>query len=151
MEVTYFYVALVIGLFISLLCEEVFGITCGGLIVPGYVAMVCDDVINVLVIFAVSVLIYFIINHVLPHFVILFGKRRFVATIIVGVIIKLILELLFPALMPFSTVVLRGVGVITPALIANHCAKQGFRYTIPAALVASYFTFGVVTLLFWIF
>lgn len=150
METTYFYLALVIGLAISLLMEELIGISAGGMIVPGYLAMVCDDIGQVLLIFAVSFAIYLIINYVLPHFVILFGHRKFVATMIIGIIIKLILELIFPAL-PFASVTIRGIGIITPALIANSYSKQGIRYTVAAVLIASYLTFAIVSLLTWIF
>lgn len=150
MEATYFYLALVIGLFISLLIEEFAGISAGGMIVPGYLAMVCDNIGQILLIFAVSFAVYLIINYVFPRFIILFGKRKFVATLIIGVIIKLILELFFPIL-PFATVEFRGIGVITPSLIANSFGKQGIRYTVPAVLLASYLTFGILTVICWIF
>ena len=150
MDATYFYLALVIGLVISLLIEEYFGISAGGMIVPGYLAMICDDIPQLLLIFAVSFVIYLIVNFILPHFVILFGKRKFCATLIVGIVIKLILEMFFPML-PFATIAFRGIGVITPALIANSYAKQGIRFTVPAVLVASYATFGILTLITWLF
>lgn len=150
MEATYFYMALVIGMAISLLMAEYIGVVPGSMIVPGYLAIICDDIPQLLLIFAISVVVYLIINYILPKFVILFGRRKFVATLIVGVIIKLVLELVFPVL-PFATLEFRGIGVITPSLIANCYAKQGFKYTIPATLVASYLTFGIVTLLFWLF
>lgn len=149
MEATYFYVALIIGMAVSLIMAERFGINPGGMIVPGYLAMICDDIGQMLLVFAVSAAVYLIVNHVLSKFVILFGRRKFVAAMIVGVIIKLILEQLFP-LVPFATIEFRGIGVITPSLIANCCFKQGFRYTIPAVLVASYLTFAIITLLFWV-
>lgn len=150
MEVSYFYVALIIGLCISLIVEETLGISAGGMVVPGYLALVCDDIPQVLLILAVSVIVYLIVNYVLPHFIILFGRRKFVATLIVGVALKLIIELLFPVLIPFSGVTFRGIGIIVPSLIAGTCAKQGFRYTIPAVLVCAYLTFGLTTLLFWL-
>lgn len=150
MEVTYFYVALIIGMALSLIITETIGINPGGMIVPGYLALVCDDLSQMAIIFGVVIVVYFIINYILPKFIILFGRRKFVATMILGVIIKLILEQLFP-LLPFAVLEFRGIGVITPALIANTCAKQGFRYTIPATLFATYLTFGIITILFWIF
>lgn len=150
MEASYFYLALVIGLFISLLMEEILGISAGGMIVPGYLAMVCDDIPQLLLIFFISFAVYLIVNHVLPHFVILFGKRKFVATLIVGILLKLILELFFPIL-PFATVEFRGIGAITPSLIASSYAKQGIRYTVPAVLAAAYITFGILSLLCLLF
>ncbi len=147
MEATYCYISLVVGLAISLLISEYFGINPGGMIVPGYLALVCDDVGQMLVIFGVCMLVYLIVEHVLPRFMILFGRRKFVVTLVVGVVIKLALEMLYPAL-PFAVLEFRGIGVVTPGLIANSCAKQGFRYTIPAVLAATYLTFEIITLIF---
>lgn len=151
MDVTYFYTALVIGLFISILVEEFFGISAGGMVIPGYLAMVCDDIPHMLLIFAIAFIVYFIVNYILPKFIILYGKRKFVATLFIGLIIKLILELMFPAILPSTVVLFRGIGVITPSLIASTFSRQGIRYTIPAVLGAAYLTFAILTLLFWIF
>lgn len=148
MEATYFYLAMVIGLCVSLLIEEIWGISAGGMIVPGYLALVCDDISQIILIFSISFIVYLIVNHVLPRFIILFGRKKFVASLLVGLMLKLILEMIFP-LMPFSVLEFRGIGVITPSLIANSYAKQGIRYTIPAVLVASYITFGIVSFLCW--
>lgn len=148
MEATYFYLALVIGLVVSLLIEQIFGVSTGGMIVPGYLAIVCDDISQVILIFAVSFIVYLIVDYILPHFMILFGRKKFVASLIVGLLIKLTLEMVFPIL-PFSIMEFRGVGVITPSLIASSYSKQGIRYTIPAVLIAAYITFGILTFLCW--
>lgn len=146
MEVSYFYLALAVGLTISLLTEEFFGISAGGMIVPGYLAMVCDDLTQIALIFTVSLMVYLILEEVLPKYIILFGKRKFVAMLLTGMIIKLFLELCFP-LLPFSTLEFRGIGIIVPGLIANCYAKQGFQYTVPAVLGASYLTFAIVSVI----
>lgn len=150
MDVTYFYAAMVVGLCISLLIYELFGITAGGMIVPGCLAMICDHVSQVLLIFAIAFLVFIIVRFILPRFVLLFGNRKFVAAILVTLIIKLILELLFPYLMPVSVASFGGIDVITTALIANCFSKQGIRYTVPATLIAAYLTFAIVTGLFWV-
>ena len=62
MTLTHFYLAIVIGTVLSLIVDEVFGIQCGGYIVPGYLAMVCDDIACVLIVFALSLITYLIIN-----------------------------------------------------------------------------------------
>ena len=123
MTLTHFYLAIVIGTVLSLIVDEVFGIQCGGYIVPGYLAMVCDDIACVLIVFALSLITYLIINYVLPKFMILFGKRK------------------------FASVTFRGVGAITPSLLANSYSRQGIIYTIPATLIVTYITFGLVNLL----
>lgn len=150
MEASYFYISLIFGLCISLLIEEMFGVSAGGMIVPGYLSMVCDDVSQLILILLISFVIYLVVNHVLVKFVILFGKRKFVATLIVGLIIKLLLEQFFP-LLPFSVLEFRGIGVIVPGLIANTYSKQGIRYTVPTVLLASYLTFLLVTFIDFLF
>ena len=146
MTLTHFYLAIVIGSVLSLIVDEVFGIQCGGYIVPGYLAMVCDDIACVLIVFALSLITYLIINYVLPKFMILFGKRKFAVSLIVSIILKLATEMLFP-MIPFASVTFRGVGAITPSLLANSYSRQGIIYTIPATLIVTYITFGLVNLL----
>ncbi len=146
MSLTHFYLAIVIGTVLSLIVDEFFGVQCGGFIVPGYLAMVCDDIAAVLIVFALSLIVYLIINYLLPKFVILFGKRKFAASLIVSIILKLGVELVFPIL-PFASVTLRGVGAITTSLLANTYSRQGIIYTIPATLIVTYITFGIVNLL----
>ena len=146
MTLTHFYLAIVIGTVLSLIVDEVFGIQCGGYIVPGYLAMVCDDMACVLIVFALSLITYIIINYVLPKFMILFGKRKFAVSLIVSIILKLATEMLFP-MIPFASVTFRGVGAITPSLLANSYSRQGIIYTIPATLIVTYITFGLVNLL----
>ena len=146
MTLTHFYLAIVIGTVLSLIVDEVFGIQCGSYIVPGYLAMVCDDIACVLIVFALSLITYLIINYVLPKFMILFGKRKFAVSLIVSIILKLATEMLFP-MIPFASVTFRGVGAITPSLLANSYSRQGIIYTIPATLIVTYITFGLVNLL----
>lgn len=146
MTLTHFYLAIIIGTVLSLIVDELFGIQCGGYIVPGYLAMVCDDFAYVLLIFALSLIVYLIVNYVLPKFVILFGKRKFAVSLILSIVLKLVFELFYPML-PFAFVGFRGVGAITPSLLANTYAKQSITYTIPATLIVSYITFWLVNLL----
>ena len=50
-------------------------------------------------------------------------------------------------MIPFASVTFRGVGAITPSLLANSYSRQGIIYTIPATLIVTYITFGLVNLL----
>lgn len=141
-----FYIALIVGLLLSLAVEEFFGISSGGVIVAGYLAMVCDDLLSVGIVLLIALLTYLVVEFVLPRFILLFGKRKFVACIVVGLVFKLLADFFVPTL-PFATLAFRGIGVITPALIAHTTIKQGVHITIPAVLVVSYLTFGIVQLL----
>ncbi len=143
MTITEFYLALLVGLLLSLAVEEFFGIASGGVIVAGYLSMICDDLISVGIVLLIALLTYLIVEFVLPRFMLLFGKRKFVACILVAMVFKLLTDFLIP-IMPVETLAFRGIGVITPGLIAFTTTKQGIHITFPAVLVVSYLTFGVV-------
>lgn len=146
MDITQFYLALVVGLVLGLLVEELLGITCGGVIVCGYLSMLCDDLLSIVLVILIAMITFLIVEFILPKFVIIFGKRRFVACLIVSLILKLLADFFVPML-PFATLAFRGAGVITPGLIANTCSKQGVHITIPSVLIGTYVTFLIVQLL----
>ena len=146
MVVSEFYIALTVGLVVSLLIQELLGVTCGGIIVPGYLAMMCDDWVSMLVLLVISLLVYLIVQFVLPHFIILFGQRRFVACLLVGLILKLACNLMVPVV-PYAELAFEGFGVVIPGLIANTCMKQGVHITIPAVIVSTAIVYGITRLL----
>ncbi len=70
-------IAIGLGMIISLILTESVGVTAGGLIVPGYIALSLHNPYAVIFTFAISLLTLFILN-VLSSFVIIYGKRRLV-------------------------------------------------------------------------
>ena len=150
MNITEFYIALLVGLLLSIAIEELIGINCGGVIVAGYLSMVCDDILSLLVVLVIAMLTYLVVEFILPKFILLFGKRKFVACLLVGLVFKVLADFLVPV-MPFATYGFRGLGVVTPGLIANTSAKQGLHITLPAVLIAAYLTFGIVQLVMLVF
>ena len=149
MDITQFYLAIIIGTVLSLLLEEIAGISCGGIIVPGYLAMVCDDIPTLLIILFISFVCYLVVNFGLSKVMILYGKRKFAVTLVIALVLNIILKIAFPFInvVPFEAITFRGVGAITPALLANTYARQGIRYTLPACAVVTAVTFGIVTLI----
>ena len=117
MYITDFYMSLIIGVIGTLLFVEAFGITYG------------------------------IVNYILPKFVILYGRRRFVATIVVAVILKLIFEAIYP-LTPFPTFEFRGIGIIVPALLSNCYARQGIKLTVVSTLVMTAVVYGIMQIIY---
>ena len=148
MFISDFYLALIIGLVLSLLVSEIFGVVPGGTIVPGYLALVCDTPIILLIALSISFVVFGITKYLLPKLVVLYGRRRFVANIILSVIIKLGLEFAFP-LLTFASFEFRGVGVIVPALIANCYNKQGIKLTILSVIPVTLLTFCFLSLIYY--
>ncbi|WHY12915.1 poly-gamma-glutamate biosynthesis protein PgsC [Peribacillus frigoritolerans] len=137
------YVALVLGVTLSLIFSEKTGVVPAGLIVPGYLALVFDQWEIMLTILIISVLTYLIVTHGLSRWVILYGRRKFAAMMVTGICLKLLLDLVYPV-MPFEIFEFRGIGIIVPGLIANTIQRQGMPLTLGSTLLLSGITFGLM-------
>jgi len=138
-------VAMFVGLILSLVVSEVFGVVPGGMVVPGYLALICDTPIVAVVLLLVSLMVFFITKYVIARFVILYGRRRFVTQLLLAIIITLFLELIFPQ-MSTIPLVYAGVGVVVPALISNCFFRQGVKFTLVSLIPVTLCTFGVLLL-----
>ncbi|MET1180310.1 MULTISPECIES: poly-gamma-glutamate biosynthesis protein PgsC [Bacillales] len=137
------YVALVLGVTLSLIFSEKTGVVPAGLIVPGYLALVFDQWEIMLVILSISIVTYLIVAHGLSRWVILYGRRKFAAMMVTGICLKLLLDLVYPV-MPFEIFEFRGIGIIVPGLIANTIQRQGMPLTLGSTLLLSGLTFGLM-------
>ena len=143
------YIALVLGVILSLLFAEKTGIVPAGMVVPGYLALVFDQPIFVAVIFFISLLTYVIVTFGLSRITLLYGRRKFAAMLATGIVLKLILDYTYPIL-PFEIMEFRGIGVIVPGLIANTIQKQGAIITIGSTLLLSGLTFIILSVYYFI-
>ncbi|CEQ26348.1 poly-gamma-glutamate biosynthesis protein PgsC [Paraclostridium sordellii] len=139
------YIAIVLGLTVSLLFSEITGVIPAGLIVPGYLSLVLDQPTSLLVIFTISILTYLIVNFILSKFIILYGRRRFLAVLVVAIGLKLIFDYMYPY-MPFEIYEFRGIGVIVPGLIASSFYKQGIELTVGSTVLVSGFVFLIMNI-----
>ncbi|HLQ96322.1 MAG TPA: poly-gamma-glutamate biosynthesis protein PgsC [Pseudogracilibacillus sp.] len=139
------YIALVVGVILSLIFAEKTGIIPAGMVVPGYLALVFDQPIFIAVIFVISILTFVIVQYGLSRFILLYGRRKFAAMLSVGIMLKLVFDFAYPAI-PFEILEFRGIGVIVPGLIANTIQKQGAVITLGSTLLLSALTFIIISL-----
>ena len=139
------YVALTLGVILSLIFSEKTGIIPAGLVVPGYLGLIFDQPVFIMMVLLISLLTYLIVTFGISKFVILYGKRKFATMLVVGISLKLIFDYFYP-LMPFEIYEFRGIGVIVPGLIANTIQKQGLVVTLGSTLLISGATFGLMFL-----
>ena len=130
------YFSLFVGVVLSLIFAEKFGINPAGLVVPGYLLL------SVLII---SCLTYFIVSNGISKWVILYGRRKFAAMILTGMVIKFIFDLLYP-LTPFEMVEVSGIGVVIPGIIANTIQKQGVVITLSTTMLLTCITYIILFL-----
>ncbi|MGJ9382835.1 poly-gamma-glutamate biosynthesis protein PgsC [Salipaludibacillus neizhouensis] len=138
------YIAIVIGVLLSLIYAEKTGIVPAGLVVPGYLALVFDQVMFVIVVAALSIVTYLVVTQVIGRITVLYGRRKFAAMLTVGVLMKMAWD--FIPIVPFEVMELRGIGVIVPGLIANSIQKQGIFPTFSSTFVISFFTFVIISI-----
>ncbi|MCP4657064.1 MAG: poly-gamma-glutamate biosynthesis protein PgsC [bacterium] len=129
---------LVIGLVVAFWLDETTGITPGGYIVPGYLALSITDPLRL----AATLLIVLCVVGVLKladRVMLLYGRRRLAFALITGCLLKGLLAALAPAL-GFATAGLLIIGYVIPGLVAHNCERQGTLKTLTAAAAATALT-----------
>ena len=127
------------GLVASLIFGELFGITAGGMVVPGYIALLLIRPYRVVGTIAVALLTFGCVR-LLGRTTLLYGRRRFVVTVLTGFFLSLALENVLRSDVTGSHAELRAIGFIIPGLLAEWMDKQG-----PSVTVAGLICVAVVT------
>ena len=125
-----------IGLVISLAFSEMLGLTAGGMVVPGYVALYLDRPIIILITLLASYLTYFIV-HSLSAVMIIYGRRRTVLMILVGFAMGALIRSFGTFQLPITTIDLTIIGYIIPGLIAIWIDRQGVIESFSSLIIAS--------------
>ena len=154
--------AIGVGLVLTMLVTEAFGIAAGGLVVPGYMALKLMQPVN----FALTIMVAlatFAIIRVASSFMVLYGRRMTGITILTAYLLGALLELLIGGgvsfdMVPEGTMSLAGdtesdglnqqifdpvfvelgvIGYIIPGLIALWFNRQGVLPTLSALFITS--------------
>lgn len=125
-----------IGLAVSLLFTELFGIAAGGMIVPGYLALSLHRPLDVVMTIAAG-FVTFAIVHALSSFVIVYGRRRTVLMILVGYLVGMLIRWSTGSFVALGGMELQVIGFIIPGLIAIWLDRQGIIETLGALLTAA--------------
>ncbi|MCA9541689.1 MAG: poly-gamma-glutamate biosynthesis protein PgsC [Myxococcales bacterium] len=127
--------AIGMGLAISLLFTEFFGLAAGGMVVPGYVALYLTDPASVAGTLIAGVLTFLAV-HALKSVVILYGRRLTAVTIVMGYLVGMGLRAAAHGGVVGASE-LEFIGFIIPGLIAIWCNRQGVMETVTAILTVS--------------
>lgn len=136
--------SLIIGVIISLLLAEITGLSPGGIIVPGYLALYFNRPLRVAGTLAAALLAY-LAYRLLARWLILFGRRRFAMLVILGALISHFGASSLSSLEPTMPDA-RVVGLIIPGLIADRFERQGFLNTLAMTLAATAIVYALVRL-----
>lgn len=155
MELNLLALSIGLGLIVSLLFSELFGLAAGGLVVPGYIALYLTRPLDVAVTLGAALLTFFLVR-IVSTFVIVYGRRRTALMILVGYAVGILLNRALAAALesaadPATVAVGHTLGLaaagraaietgvigyIVPGLIATWLDRQGVVPTL-AALITS--------------
>lgn len=127
--------SIAIGLVIGFFFFEWAGLSAGGLVVPGYIALYWDRPLMIAGTLAVSLVTCGVVR-LLARVTILYGRRRFILMVIAGFFFRWLYEV-FVARTGLMGVEIDTIGYIIPGLIANEMERQRVLPTIFSLCVIS--------------
>ena len=131
-----------IGMVLSLFLSETLGVTAGGIIVPGYIAMNLESPERLIITFGISIITFLIIKS-LSQFIMVYGKRRLVLALLIGFLLGYLTRSENNLVSSLSELDFVVIGNIIPGLIANWMDRQGVLRTVCTVLI----TAGITKLL----
>ena len=128
-----------LGLVVSLVFSETLGLAAGGMVVPGYMALMIHDPGRIAATIIVSLLTYYTIK-LFSNYMFIYGRRRTVMIIIVGFLYGwLSREFLVFGMQGGMSIEFSAIGYIIPGLIANWMERQGIIQTLTTMIIAAVF------------
>ena len=125
-----------IGMVLSLFLTETLGVTAGGIIVPGYIAMNLESPERLIITFGIGILTFLIIK-LLSKFIMVYGKRRLVLALLIGFLLGYLSRSENMITAGLGTTEFMVIGNIIPGLIANWMDRQGVVRTISTVLITA--------------
>jgi poly-gamma-glutamate biosynthesis protein PgsC/CapC len=128
-----------VGLVVSLLYAEIFGVAPGGIVVPGYLALGINDPVTVSLTLGVSLLTFFVVR-VLTTVMIIYGRRRTALMILISFLLGSLVRAGLDVGRPVGPFEIDVIGYIIPGLIAIWMDRQGIVTTLSSSITASILT-----------
>ncbi len=130
--------AIGIGLVLSLIFSETLGLAAGGMVVPGYAALMIHHPLRIAGTILVSLLTFLTMKFI-SNYMFIYGRRRTVLVILLGFLFGWLSRELLVIKTTAFTVELQTIGLIIPGLIANWMERQGVVKTITTLIIAAVF------------
>lgn len=140
-------IAITLGLILSLLSNEVFGLAAGGIVVPGYIALQLSHPERLIGILIVSLLTYLIIQ-LLSKYMFLYGRRQLVLSLLIGALLATFSRYFLHIDLASGMLQLAAVGWVIPGLIAYWFSKQGVFKTVSVLFITSVLVRLILILVF---
>jgi poly-gamma-glutamate biosynthesis protein PgsC/CapC len=138
---------IVLGIVIVTLIYKQTGLTLGGIIVPGYLALYVTTPLHIVMTMVIAVLAWAIVHGILMRRYMLNGQRLFEIEILVALVLQVAWNALVTLFSGSSESVsaLYGIGFVIPGLIAHEIGRQGVRRTLLTTLLGTVIVFLIIT------
>lgn len=128
---------IILGIVVSMIIYKRTGLTLGGVIVCGYLALFVGQPIHILVTLVIAYLTYQIVYKILQKRFMLNGRQLFEVEILVGLVFQV---LWITMIRLFGTInidlgILYAIGFVLPGVIAHDMGRQGPRNTLGSILL----------------
>lgn len=137
--------SLLIGFIIGFLLYEFYGVSPGGVITPAYFAINIKYPESIISTVVLAFIVLYIIKF-LSSYLIIFGKRRLMISIMIGFLMKMIIDIYIINVVPLQMDI-HTIGYVIPGLIANEFYRQGNIKTLLSMTTATVLT-ALILLLF---
>src|SRR5690606_23592612 len=92
-----------LGVLLNLILFETIGLSAGGMVVPGYLALFWDQPMRIVSTFVLAVVTWILVARVLRRWILLYGRRRYAAMILVGMGLTWLVNTTAPSLLAYTT------------------------------------------------
>ena len=129
------HTAVALSVILGFASVEFLGLLSGGIVSAGYLAFYLEQPFRIVSTLALAVLVCLLVK-LLQNFMIIYGRRRFMVTILLSIILSTVIEGSFIITSGIAQD-LRMIGYIIPGLIANDMEKQGISKTLAMVVIIS--------------
>jgi len=121
--------AIGLGLVISLIFSETLGLAAGGMVVPGYLALMIHEPLRIVGTVAVSLATLGAMK-LMSRYMLIYGRRRIVVAVLLGFVFGAFSRDLLIFKIRDVPLDLSTIGFVIPGLIANWMERQGVVHTL---------------------
>ena len=121
--------AIGLGLVTSLIFSETLGLAAGGMVVPGYLALMIHEPFRILGTMVAALLTFGTLK-LMSRYMLIYGRRRIVVSVLVGFVFGAASRDLLVLKLHDAPLDLSTIGFVIPGLIANWMERQGVIQTL---------------------
>uniref|UniRef100_A0A7C6A8I5 Poly-gamma-glutamate biosynthesis protein PgsC n=1 Tax=candidate division WOR-3 bacterium TaxID=2052148 RepID=A0A7C6A8I5_UNCW3 len=128
-----------IGMLMSFFLTETIGLAAGGIVVPGYIALLLHHPLKVIMTILVALATY-LLTKFLSNFILLYGRRLLVLAVLIGYLLGYVTRLFPPLVISQVKFDIATIGYVIPGLVAYWMNRQGVIETITTMVIAAALT-----------